>query len=412
MTKAQFLLQLAETKKGKENREVSILAWPKLDDFAIGVHTGAASGTYNTAIVNVLSNCAKSDSGDISDCLCVSTYAPTDMCKGMKDTLKVKPAFVQSGVAPPKQGKWAEDIDEPTQKAVEAVVGKAQTFDKRYMVDALKTVFTTVPTGEFPGYNACGWIDSLYMNLVMAMLGTTWNPNKGHDVSATSGNMFGGNNVAALLLEKDRIVAWGLNVMAQNKTFHAETVMLSSYLAAKNISKLPADTKVVTSLQPCHMCGGFLYHVRHDTTKIVYGMKDGDLNTVLTQNKLEGLLNLTVQAPILRAFDVPRLDGKGNEQFVVPTNSTKKGTIQDLKPNVPGPSTAVLVDTDTYKLGNAFQQFPKWLLDTRKKLADKNDKGDDKKAVNHALDLLKQVAICGMMTTYGIDLIETFFAEA
>jgi tRNA(Arg) A34 adenosine deaminase TadA len=412
MTKAQFLLQLAEGKKAKENREVSILAWPKLDTFAIGVHTGAASGTYNTAIVNALSNCAKSDSGDITDCLCVATYAPTEMCKGMKDTLKVKPAFVQTGVAPPKQGKWAEEIDDRAQKAVEAALAKANTFDKRAIDDQLKKIFTTVPTSEYPGYKGCKWIDSLYMNLVMAMLGTTWNPNKGHNVAPTSGDKFGGNNVAALLLEKDRIVAWGLNVMAQNKTFHAETIMLSSYLAAKNITKLPADAKVITSLQPCHMCGGFLYHVRHDTTEIVYGMKDGDLNTVLTENAMEDALDLRVAAPVLKAFDVPKLNGQGRDQYVVATGATKKGTVQDLKPNIPGPSTAVLVDTDSYKLGNAFQQFPKWLLDTRKKLADKSDSSDDKKAVNHALDLLKQVAICGMMTTYGIDLIETFFAEA
>jgi len=396
MTKADFFLQLAEEKKRRDGKEISLLVKPDLRIVGVGTHSGAATATYDTAIVNVLSNCAGSDP---EDCLCVTTYAPTYMCKGMKETLRVKSAFVQTGVPTPRQGKWAEVIEDDEQNVARAQLPAVSLFDKRYTDERLKEVFTRIPTDTGPSYKGCKWADALYMNTVMAMLGTTWNPNKGHDSSPESGDKFGGNNVAALLLEKDRIVAWGLNVMAQNKTFHAETIMLSSYLAAKNVNKLPADTKIVTSLRPCHMCGGFIYHVRDDSTEVVYGMSDGKLNTVLSDNGLEEHLNLLVQAPVLKS------KGEGRNQSVEPPR------IQDLRPNIAGPSTAVLVDTDAYKLGNAFQQFPQWLIETRKKLANKGNDNDDKKAVNHALGLLKQVAVSGMMTSYGIDLIETFFSQ-
>lgn len=415
MKKKDFFFDLAAEEKKRRKQEVCILAdEEECKVRAIGVHSGNAGDTPDTAIVNALSN-ANMDS-DIRDCLCVSTYEPTEMCKGMKKYIIDLDIMWEKDKGPTKQ-KWVAEIDDKAQTQardqLKALAGKA--FSSRSTPADLAKRFTDVPVGNGPAYQKVGWIDQVYMNLVMAMLGTTWNPNKGHDASEKSGDKYGGNNVACVLTHKDSVVAWGLNVMAQNKTFHAETIMLQAYLTKKNLKKLPADTVLYTSLQSCHMCGGFIYQVRDDSTKVIYGMADGDLTTVLTDQNIEEECDITVSVPAIKSYDL----GKGEKYSIIDTRlGSKKGQIGDLRPGLPGASTTVLVDDQLKNrgkhqepLGNAFQQFPQWLLQQRESMADLADTNDNKKAVTHALGVLKNVAVSGMMTTYGIDLIEVFFAD-
>ncbi len=395
----EFLLAEANRIKNARGSEMALLVTPDLKIKAIGEHKGNADDTYQTAIVNALSNCASEDID--GKCLLVSTYAPTNMCRGMGKLL-LKSGIVYSGMKEvPTQGNWASDAQDDKKATIQTNLNSAPVFATRYLNQDLKKAFTDTPIGPAPAHRMCESIDSIYMHLTMAMLGTTWNPNKGHSKEEESGDKFGGNNVAAVLVKEDKVVAWGLNVMAQNKTLHAETAMISAYLAANNLSKLPTNTRIISSLQPCDMCAGFIDHVKDSTTEVVYGMKDGELTTVLTSaNKEKQLRQDQLMVPIV----VPDRITPG---------SIKQGSIQELRPPIKGPSTAVLVDKDGVNVGDDFRQFAKALLDAKKDLRDATDQREiaKKNAVDNSIELLRKVAIQGMMTSYGIDVINGFFAE-
>lgn len=66
--------------------------------------------------------------------------------------------------------------------------------------------------------------------------------------------------VAALLVDADgRLIGAAVNSNARNRTLHAELKLLQEW-HAQEAKPLPAGMRVYSSLKPCRMCAGMLWH--------------------------------------------------------------------------------------------------------------------------------------------------------
>jgi tRNA(Arg) A34 adenosine deaminase TadA len=96
--------------------------------------------------------------------------------------------------------------------------------------------------------------DKFFMLAALALVGRSLSTTKGREGTAP-----GGHNIGALLVNSNnQIIAWGINMMKLNGTFHAETAMVLAYLRRNNRTTLPDGCRLYSSLQPCHMCSGFI----------------------------------------------------------------------------------------------------------------------------------------------------------
>lgn len=96
-------------------------------------------------------------------------------------------------------------------------------------------------------------INDDFMRIVVSLISEGWS-----DPSAPPSSRIAGNNIGAIMVDKDnKIIGWGLNLKSENKTFHAETLMIQRYLRENNTDKLPDGVKIYTSLQCCPMCAGY-----------------------------------------------------------------------------------------------------------------------------------------------------------
>jgi tRNA(Arg) A34 adenosine deaminase TadA len=96
-----------------------------------------------------------------------------------------------------------------------------------------------------------------------------------------------GNNIGAIMVDKDnKIIGWGLNLKSENKTFHAETLMIQRYLKENNTDKLPDGVKIFTSLECCHMCSAHITSLGNNI-RVIYAQKDPYFNgeNTLSQGK-------------------------------------------------------------------------------------------------------------------------------
>jgi tRNA(Arg) A34 adenosine deaminase TadA len=86
--------------------------------------------------------------------------------------------------------------------------------------------------------------------------------------------------VAAVLISREgELLAWALNTNAVNKTLHAELNLVQSFYR-KFGSKIPAGSKLFTTLKPCKMCAGMLFDVAEDmrSFEVIYAEDDPGLN--------------------------------------------------------------------------------------------------------------------------------------
>jgi tRNA(Arg) A34 adenosine deaminase TadA len=82
--------------------------------------------------------------------------------------------------------------------------------------------------------------------------------------------------VAAVLVSKTgELLDWALNTNAVNKTLHAELNLVQSYYR-KFKSKLPAGSKLFTTLKPCKMCAAMIVEAAEDMRnfEVIYGEDD------------------------------------------------------------------------------------------------------------------------------------------
>jgi deoxycytidylate deaminase len=103
------------------------------------------------------------------------------------------------------------------------------------------------------------------------LVGSAWNEELGGDEKGlrpgSSQRRPYGNNIGGILVDSqsNRIIGWGLNMKHLNKCYHGETLLILHYLSTKNVDRLPDGSLFYTSLEPCHMCSGFITTVGGDS---------------------------------------------------------------------------------------------------------------------------------------------------
>jgi tRNA(Arg) A34 adenosine deaminase TadA len=405
----------------------------------VGLHEPAdAMTTYQTAIANILHRLTDEHVGND---WCVSNYHPTPICEGIANVRQLKPDQivevsggrivgtargtdfgnpVKSGAALPD---WKTKPKEFFDALMDAAKDKrlqpkpqliAETFNtapystQRGLPEDVLQTFSTLPSGPAPAANSLGWqADELYLRLAFALVGQTWNPVVKWVTQQDSGERYGGNNVGAVITLNDRIIGWGVNLAAQNRTLHAETLSILAYLQSTGAAKLPKGCKVYSSLQPCKMCAAHIAQLGQDVD-VVIGMKDAGLTTILDKNRINGCserlgelrqnmgqiksavpaVNLSITKPSIhkqlsaqpsfgKAASTKLLNSKDDEAL---RKNKKFGT----------PSA----------LGNSFVQYTDWFVAQRKLSWDKLP--ETKKALDQCIGLLKIVAVKGLTTSYGL----------
>lgn len=320
MTDPEFLLALVLAESRKAKKEVAIVAnsLPEV----LGLATGTASGC-ETAIANVLHGAQ----GRLDNKWLLASYSPTPLCLGMANILGISSVgFLDTGLNV-KDAATTQEIVRLTglpgknvslfsvqpknplpnwkvnpEKFLEAANGElfsslkpeyqgalkslksCPRFDQRDVGAKLLSIFTQVPTTLPAAALLDGERDFIFMHLAFALVGQTWNPVVSWDVKDSSGEKFGGNNVGAVILEKNKIIGWGINLAAQNLVFHAESLAILSYLKGNNKASLPDGATIYTSLEPCKMCAGMITGAGKNI-EVVMGAKDHKINTVISDGK-------------------------------------------------------------------------------------------------------------------------------
>lgn len=80
--------------------------------------------------------------------------------------------------------------------------------------------------------------------------------------------------VGAVLVRQGRIIGEGYNrpICSHDPTGHAEVIALRGAAAALGNYRLPPDTTLYVTLEPCIMCAGAIVHAR--VGRLVYGAAD------------------------------------------------------------------------------------------------------------------------------------------
>jgi tRNA(Arg) A34 adenosine deaminase TadA len=114
-------------------------------------------------------------------------------------------------------------------------------------------------------------IDEDFMRIAIALVDRGWNSS---DAVTKPVDRVAGNNIGAIMVDKDnKIIGWGLNLKSENKSFHAETLMILRYLRQNNTNKLPDGARIYTSLECCPMCSAHITTLGKDI-KVIYAQKD------------------------------------------------------------------------------------------------------------------------------------------
>ena len=80
--------------------------------------------------------------------------------------------------------------------------------------------------------------------------------------------------VGAILVHENRIIGsgWNQSIVADDATAHAEIVALRAATRELQNYRLPKQTTMYVTLEPCAMCAGALVHARVD--RLVFGATD------------------------------------------------------------------------------------------------------------------------------------------
>lgn len=151
--------------------------------------------------------------------------------------------------------------------------------------------------------------DNLFMHLVFGLIRGTW----ATEAAGRAAGLVPGYNIAAVLVNAEgRIIAWGINCVSTNKSFHAETVMIQSYLRRAHAATLPAGTTMYTSLESCHMCAGYAATVGAGL-RVVFGQADGHVPNNALKRKVAGTVQLQTTATFHAGAAPPvRLEPSGD----------------------------------------------------------------------------------------------------
>jgi tRNA(Arg) A34 adenosine deaminase TadA len=127
-----------------------------------------------------------------------------------------------------------------------------------------------------------------FMAMTYSLVQSYWSNGKLPDRGPADAARFaGGNNIGAILVGDKTVVAWGVNTKTVNSTYHGETLMLQNLVEAypdwtlEKWHEQSRDLTLYTTLEPCHMCGGFIrYLLPH--AKVVIGQLDVTIEKMTT----------------------------------------------------------------------------------------------------------------------------------
>lgn len=467
MTDLEFLLAAMWARSRVTERHIAAIVDPaQLKLLTVGTHP-RGEPTWATAIVNVIQHFEADKHDSKLGGLCLSTAAPTEMCKGMAKVRGVKtiayiddnqkiwlwsPGKAKALWSPPKSGAGnyvnpkdtSRDVDLTTIKDLPALkpntaeawwkrivesrvklglqassaIGALESmpaYASRFMPNDMKWIFSKAPPGPAPKPGWKGKGDDIFLDCALALVGLTWNPalstSEPWDRSGKSSERFGGNNVGAVLVHENRIIGWGINAAAQNRTFHAETLAIQSYLARHGKSRLPDGVRIYSSLQPCDMCAGFIVTVAKNAV-VVAAAQDGTLLTVLDRAEHQRVDGCHER------YSKLHFERKDSSDRSIDTVFKEKRGVKK------GASTTLLVDQEdldyrknkeiknlgTGKFGQTHQQFIDAIRKRYKDHASKGD-SDEKRCVEQCMDVLRFAARRGFATHYGLEHIEFLFAD-
>jgi len=105
--------------------------------------------------------------------------------------------------------------------------------------------------------------------------------------------------VGAILIHKDQVIGkgWNRSITSSDATAHAEIMALREATASIGNYRLPKDTIMYVTLEPCAMCAGAMVHARVD--QLVFGATDpktGAVNSIfniLDNDKLNHRAKIT-----------------------------------------------------------------------------------------------------------------------
>ena len=105
--------------------------------------------------------------------------------------------------------------------------------------------------------------------------------------------------VGAILVHENQIIGsgWNQSIVANDATAHAEIVALRAATTELQNYRLPKQTTMYVTLEPCAMCAGALVHARID--RLVFGANDPktgaieSIFNILNNEKLNHRANIT-----------------------------------------------------------------------------------------------------------------------
>ncbi|MBI3556237.1 MAG: Bd3614 family nucleic acid deaminase [Deltaproteobacteria bacterium] len=115
------------------------------------------------------------------------------------------------------------------------------------------------PPVAFAGDDATARTDGQYMSCALQLAATVPREKQRHECDRP---------IAALLVAATgEILSWGLNTNARNKTLHAEVNMVQAY-CQRTGRGLPRGARIYSTLKPCRMCAGMIWHCAEDLTSL------------------------------------------------------------------------------------------------------------------------------------------------
>lgn len=328
--------------KLNNNRDYAVLIPDVGTSFKAAVHANPVPHGDETAMAALLHR----ERDDLDRHILVATYEPTEMCLGLAWRAKVRAIYVPTGGwthyahisvgdADALPGGWRrQTITAPTTVNTQLLgnqVWRNQHLRNAGLPNELlqalqnpvsgRTVDPDIARKLAYGLQSCGpatpaaHANDDFMKIVYALVRLGWNDDKEKPRRpGASGLRPFGNNIGGLIVDpNNKIIAWGLNFKQVNPTFHAETMMIQYYLRRHNVSSLPANCRVFTSLECCHMCAGYIATVGAGT-QVFYAQKDPN---IVGPNALERGVNGCGQQPsnFMQAIMGPAM-GPGDRQII------------------------------------------------------------------------------------------------
>jgi tRNA(Arg) A34 adenosine deaminase TadA len=256
-------------------------------DLYYSSHDRVGKEPYDAGSILIQGLLADKQPKDLNNAVVVTTYEPDTMLEGMLAMLTR--GATRIAPCPSTRTINFNNVKAAKQKAKSQFNGQVK-FDwnrdqlKRFVCpEPLSPQLDLTSTDNTPhvGYHT---VHRIYLMAAYSLL-------RLHDVTTPDGKY-----VAAILVGKEgKILAWGLNTNASNKSLHAEVNMLQSFHKYKQQplgrSGLPEGCRIYSTLQCCKMCSGMVVASmrKADSIRVYYGMSDPTASdeTALTKLKLD-----------------------------------------------------------------------------------------------------------------------------